>query len=94
MVSQESYYHQDWQIMPPSEWNRNTWAAYKNGIVQPTRVVRGDSQDELMKAIAHEDSLPFEGACCPKAKTTPCVCRLSFQCPDHYPHGVHHGSHD
>ena len=30
--------------------------------------------------------------CCPKAEVVPCVCEVSFRCPDHGGHCV--GSHD
>jgi hypothetical protein len=32
--------------------------------------------------------------CCEKAEYTQCVCARSYICPDHYPDGIHIGTHD
>lgn len=32
--------------------------------------------------------------CCEKAEYTNCVCYRSYKCPDHYPQGIHIGTHD
>ena len=86
----------DWELFVTQAESGHRFSAYLGGILHPTSVFHTEvcSDEEFRRLMEFHDSLPFNGACCPKAKLTPCVCRMSFVCPEHAPHGRCHGSHD
>ena len=72
----------------------NYWTAFCDGNLAASLEMHADQIEPVLGRIAAFENLPFPEACCPLAKKTNCVCRLSFVCPDHYPGGKCFGTHD